>query len=442
MNMNTITDLTSSIIDSYSSDFASMATNSYIQQGTTTPWDDERLRRLLNDNHILFSEKPDGEATKFNLTTCVFCGQSEGNPAVLSRDGNLVYKCFRANSGCASKSFSDFLARFQVGRLPRLNISELVTKHSTPPSDVIPGLLRRGDIANFIGGPKARKSFLIMQLCLSIASGRPFLGWPTVPGKVLIFDNELKHSDLAYRFRRMTQAMGLDISTVKANLDVVPLRGKLADVNVIRDELLAIESGHYSLVAIDALYKALPAGIDENSNSNITSVYTALDSAAEQHNAAIAIIHHTSKGSQTKKSVSDMGSGAGAQSRSADAHIVLRDHESLDTVVMAAIVRSQKPIEPFCIRFDYPLWKLASEENPANIATDNNRKRAATIDEFLETIPTEIVKKVDALEHSKTVLGISRAMTQALFKETVKRKLVEIIESPNRRIAHMIRRIS
>src|SRR4030095_16765759 len=136
------------------------------------------------------------------------------------------------------------------------------------------------------------------------------------------------------------------------------------DLSTIRDELCGLPSDTYSLVIIDALYKALPAGVDENSNSNITQMYVLLDETAEKHNCATTVVHHTSKGSQHGKAVSDMGSGAGAQSRSADVHIVLREHEDKDTVVLQAIVRSQQPIEPVCLVFEYPLWRLAPEKDP------------------------------------------------------------------------------
>ncbi len=78
-------------------------------------------------------------------------------------------------------------------------------------------------------------------------------------------------------------------------------------MNAIRDELCNLPPDSYSLVIVDALYKTLPAGTDENSNSNMTACYVLFDESAEKQNCALAVVHHTSKGDSIGKSVSDMG---------------------------------------------------------------------------------------------------------------------------------------
>lgn len=79
----------------------------------------------------------------------------------------------------------------------------------------------------------------------------------------------------------------------------------------------------FDVIVIDALYKALPPDVDENSNGQITAIYNLLDGYAQTSKAAFVLVHHTSKGGQANKSVTDVGSGAGAQSRSPDAHLTL-----------------------------------------------------------------------------------------------------------------------
>jgi hypothetical protein len=197
----------------------------------------------------------------------------------------------------------------------------------------------------------------------------------------------------------------------------------------------------YSLVVLDALYKALPVDVDENSNGNITQMYIMLDETAEKHDCAAVVVHHTSKGAQHQKSVSDMGSGAGAQSRSADCHMVLRDHEDKDTVTLQAIIRSQKPIAPCCITFEYPLWKPAPDKNPSNVAVAN-KKPTPTLDEFLATIPFEPGRKNGVLAVSKARLGISKSTQEALLESAIARNLIEVVQPANKRLPHTIRRLA
>jgi hypothetical protein len=184
----------------------------------------------------------------------------------------------------------------------------------------------------------------------------------------------------------------------------------------------------------------LPKGTDENSNSDMAACYVTLDELAEQHNCAAVVVHHTSKGSQSAKSVSDMGAGAGAQSRSADVHIVLRDHEDHNSVVLQAIVRSQRPIKPTCLTFDYPLWRLAPDLSPDRVAV-LNKKPSPTFDEFLATIPTDLQSKNDVLAQSKAKLGCSKPDLLALLHKATSDGFVEVVKPINKTLPHTIRRI-
>ena len=167
---------------------------------------------------------------------------------------------------------------------------------------------------------------------MSIAAGTDFLVWPTVPGRVLLIDNELRGDDLARRLTGMAAAMGLAWESVAGNLDIVPLRGTLADVNAIRDELCNLPPDSYSLVIVNALYKTLPAGTDENSNSNMTACYVLFDESAEKQNCALAVVHHTSKGAQHQKSVSDIGAG------------MALNHARLTAISCFASMRTKTPL--------------------------------------------------------------------------------------------------
>src|SRR5262249_14705445 len=77
---------------------------------------------------------------------------------------------------------------------------------------------------------------------------------------------------------------------------------------------------------------------------------------ADHLKAGVALVHHSTKGSQADKRVTDVGAGAGAQSRAADAHLILREHEDDRAVVLEAAVRSFAPVQPLGLRFEFPLW--------------------------------------------------------------------------------------
>ena len=76
-------------------------------------------------------------------------------------------------------------------------------------------------------------------------------------------------------------------------------------------------------------------------------------------------MHHATKGNQSDRRVTDVGAGGGAQARAADTHLVLREHEQPNMVVLDAAVRSFPPIEPMTLRWSFPLWLPDPQTLPA-----------------------------------------------------------------------------
>jgi hypothetical protein len=108
----------------------------------------------------------------------------------------------------------------------------------------------------------------------------------------------------------------------------------------------------------------MPDGSEENSNDDFRDVYNLIDSYALRTGAAIVLIHHSSKGNQSDKAVTDVGAGAGAMVRAADTQVVLREHEQPGAVVMEAVARSWPPITPLCLVWEFPTWKPSNLLDP------------------------------------------------------------------------------
>jgi hypothetical protein len=236
-------------------------------------------------------------------------------------------------------------------------------------------LLRRGEVGNVIAHPKAGKSWLVDGLALSVIAGTDWLGtFPCEQGRVLIIDAELHPENIAHRLPMVAEAMGIGPAAYFDAIDVWPLRGQSADLFRLADQLGEIKPNHYGLIILDAWYRFLPAGLSENDNAGIMSLYNRIDSYTSRLNAAWINVHHASKGDQAAKIVSDIGAGAGSQSRAADAHLIIRPHELDGVGVLEAVVRSFPPVEPLAIRWDFPVWHLDTEADPRNLRRPRERK--------------------------------------------------------------------
>jgi len=230
---------------------------------------------------------------------------------------------------------------------------------------VVHGLLREGETMNLVASSKTGKTWLALNLAVSVASGLDWLGLRLEQGGVLYIDNELHANTSTYRFHTIGTAMGLDARLYGPQLTTVSLRGKLATLAELGSLFRAYPPGSFKLVVIDAFYRALPSGTDENDNAGMAQVYNLIDQYAAQMGCAFVLVHHTSKGNQAAKSVTDVGAGAGSQSRAVDTHVVLRPHEQPGLVVLEAAVRSFPPLQPRVLSWDWPLFAPTEEADPS-----------------------------------------------------------------------------
>lgn len=241
--------------------------------------------------------------------------------------------------------------------IPRFTLAELAEQYPHLHEPVVDGLFRAGEVANIVSVSKVGKSWLAYSLLLSIATGRDWLDrFPTRRGKVLLIDNELHRPTIAHRLRTVADAMSIRFADIANDVDIIPLRGNLRSIGELAVELEQQPQGTYRAIIFDAKYRFAIAGQSENDNAAETLLYNTLDHIAETTGAALVLIHHSTKGDQAGKRVTDIGAGAGAQSRAADCHIVLREHEEPDAVVLEAAIRSFAPVDPLPLRWAFPLW--------------------------------------------------------------------------------------
>ena len=219
-------------------------------------------------------------------------------------------------------------------------------------------------MANVISGAKANKSWLLLHLALSIATGRDWMGFRCRQGRVLLLDYELTPGTIAKRLGCVASAMSIDLEALGDSLLIEALRGRRLDKDALPAFFSAITPGRFDLIILDPLYRIFPGGFDENSNVDMSGLFADMQRLAEGQQAALAIVHHASKGSQADKATADVGAGAGAQSRACDTHIVLRAHEEPDAAIVSAVLRTWPPVPDFAMRWYFPVWSRADDLDP------------------------------------------------------------------------------
>jgi hypothetical protein len=331
-------------------------------------WNFERLRLFAEKvaavkglvvteiNHAGFDH-----GKKLHFDKCPICRTTNGNAELWMKNGKPYFKCFETHDP-PDPNFADLeklLGALPVPTLDFLSWHDLVERYSKRPETLIEGLLRRGDTAGFIGSTKSRKTWMIIGLAVALAIGRNWLKFEIKkPCRVLVVDNELQISDLLWRYTVVCESMGIDPKQLDGLVTFLPLRGKLMDIESLSKELEAIGAGKHDVVILDSLYKFFPQGFSENDNAAMTKLLCIADKISLDLKAAVIFTHHQSKGRQDSKTTTDVGSGAGALSRSTDLHFVCRADTAADTLVVSMAARSQPPVEDFLIRWSYPLFSM------------------------------------------------------------------------------------
>lgn len=316
-----------------------------------------------------------------------------------------------------------------------MSACDLVEQFPEMRAPIIEGLLRRGEVANIIAAPKVGKSWLVAWLCLAVSVLGEWLGRKVVTGPVVIFDAELHKETLAYRLRIVADAMNVDLNELRDRIVIVPLRGDPTDIAGLARKLSKVRPGSIQLLVVDALYRFLPADADENSNAGMAAIFGQLDALAGQLDCAIALIHHASKGLQDGKSVTDVGSGAGAQSRAVDTHLVLRPHEEDGAIVLDAVARSWPPISPIALRRNFPIWELADDLDPSALRTARPRRKQKadeppkskpepwSVERFATLFVSDQPSIRDNIIESAVAAGLSKAESLRMLRQAEDRGL-------------------
>jgi len=242
----------------------------------------------------------------------------------------------------------------------------LLSKPILRPDDVIEGVLRLGAKMVLGGASKAYKTWLLADTAISVATGTHWLGkFPTRRGRVRYINLELDAADFTWRLSKICDERQLKIEP--GYLDIWNLRGHAADLSKLLPQLLArIRRDHYALIILDPIYKLL-GGRDENKAGDIASLLNEIESLAVKTCAAVAFGAHYSKGNQAQKESIDRIGGSGVFARDPDSIVTFTRHETDDCFSVETILRSHPPIEPFVVRWTYPLFVAESTLDPAKL---------------------------------------------------------------------------
>lgn len=204
---------------------------------------------------------------------------------------------------------------------------------SLPPlaDALITGVLRKGHKMLLAGPSKAGKSFALIELCIAIAEGRPWLGrFSCAQGKVLYINLELDRASCLHRFKDVYTALDLPPQNLR-NIDIWNLRGASVPMDKLAPKLIRrAQKKGYTAVILDPIYKVITG--DENSADQMAKFCNQFDLVCRALDCAVIYCHHHSKGAQGGKRSMDRASGSGVFARDPDAMLDMTELTPTDAI--------------------------------------------------------------------------------------------------------------
>ncbi len=236
--------------------------------------------------------------------------------------------------------------------------------------EVISGILRQGHKMSVTGPSKAGKSFLLMELAISLASGGKWLGFDCMKGKTLYVNLEIDRASCQHRFFSICKSLDIEPKSLSGQLDVWNMRGRSTPMDKLLPSLIRrCTKASYKAVIIDPIYKTLTG--DENSASEMAKFCNEFDKFCNKSGASLIYSHHHSKGAQSGKNAMDRSSGSGVFARDPDAIVdlieistkmsdglVIETPEGSTAWRVESTLREFKALPPFEVVFDYPIHKV------------------------------------------------------------------------------------
>ena len=366
------------------------------------------------------------------------------NPSRLSRlpgatrNGNRQY-LVATNIG--RKSWVDWMD-FVEGvsdELPGIvMLNEIENDPPKLPDELINGVLRCGHKMLISGSSKAGKSFLLMELCIALAEGTPWLGFECKKSRVLYINLEIDPASCFMRFLKIYDALGIKKKHSR-DIAIWNLRGNAVPLDKLVPKLIRrVRDQHFDAIIVDPIYKVITG--DENNASDMAAFCNQFDKICNETGCATIYCHHHSKGTQGAKRAMDRASGSGVFARDPDAQLDMIQLDLTDDMInnvrdgnstawrMESSLREFENFEPVNFWFEYPIHRVdksgelggayAEGSALANLSksgkrTTENERRASLDNAYQVCNCSGIVRVSDLIEYT----GFAKATIYSYLRE-------------------------
>ncbi|NLT68115.1 MAG: AAA family ATPase [Acidobacteria bacterium] len=271
------------------------------------------------------------------------------------------------------------------------------------------------------GGPKLGKSWLALDIAVSIASGTPCLGTFKVhaTGPVLLYAAEDSASALRNRIETLARLRNVDFT--KLDVRVITAESLRLDKAGDQDRLDATIALHRPvMLVLDPLVRV--HAIDENVAGQVASLLGYLRTLQRRSGVAIGLVHHVKKNVSPATGGGYSLRGSGDLYAWLDSFLYLRKNH--DQLILSAEHRSAPGAGPFLLELAQPdtgphLKLLSAEPCPTRLKTDAlPEKILRALSSATDPMTLEALRQTLQVRNQRVVEAIRQLSSQGSIQRT------------------------
>lgn len=293
---------------------------------------------------------------------------------------------------------------------------EIASQEIILPNELIVGMLHRGAKMVLGGGSKSFKTWCLADCALSIATGSSWWGREVRQGRAIYLNFEVQDGFFRRRLMTIAEAKGVKLPR---ELAVWNLRGHCSDHRILLPKLTEQLRGQdFSAIFLDPAYKLMHGS--ENAQEEVAALMNSIERLGEATGAATVFGAHFAKGSAAQKEAIDRISGSGVFARDPDTILTMTRHKEKDVFVIDPILRNCPPVDPFCVRWEFPLMRADDSLNP-NELRQPMAKSSKNVEDLLALVPVEgTVEKTEFIDAAYQVHGFLKIAVRPMVAQLLK----------------------
>lgn len=214
-----------------------------------------------------------------------------------------------------------------------------------PPKWLVKDILPEGGFIGLYGDSYAGKSYLAIDMAMSVASGHPWHGHVVEPGFVIYIAAEGGHG-IRKRAQAWCKLNGINpnVPQIGWMLQSVPIHPSSEEMDIMLSRLEDEIPARPVLVVIDTLARCFPIAGNENQQEDMGQFVAGVDRLRTEYDAAVIAVHHT-------RVDNDRERGSTAFRGAADTMILVRKSNENELTMKCTKQKDFDEFEPIILDF-------------------------------------------------------------------------------------------